>query len=43
MKKAPGHRNFGKLLIGKEGRILWRFDPETKPDAPELVEGGQGH
>src|SRR6185436_19147948 len=30
--------NFGKFLIGKDGKILKRFEPQTKPDAPELVE-----
>ena len=29
--------NFGKFLIGKDGRILKRFEPQTKPDAPEVV------
>lgn len=30
--------NFGKFLVGKDGQILARFDPRTKPDAPEVVE-----
>ena len=30
--------NFGKFLIGKDGKILQRFEPQTKPDAPELIE-----
>jgi len=30
--------NFGKFLVGKDGRILKRFEPQTKPDAPEVVE-----
>src|SRR6266540_1527980 len=30
--------NFGKFLIGKEGKILKRFEPQTKPDAPEVLE-----
>ena len=29
--------NFGKCLIGKDGKILKRFEPQTKPDAPEVV------
>jgi len=29
--------NFGKFLVGKDGTILKRFDPKTKPDAPEVV------
>jgi glutathione peroxidase len=30
--------NFGKFLIGKDGSILARFEPKTKPDAPEVIE-----
>ena len=29
--------NFGKFLVGKDGKILKRFEPKTKPDAPEVV------
>jgi glutathione peroxidase len=29
--------NFGKFLIGKEGQVLKRFEPQTKPDADEVV------
>ena len=29
--------NFGKFLIGKDGKILKRFDSAVKPDSPELV------
>jgi glutathione peroxidase len=29
--------NFGKFLIGKDGKILKRFEPRTTPDAPEVV------
>lgn len=29
--------NFGKFLIGKDGKILKRFEPRTAPDAPEVV------
>ncbi len=29
--------NFGKFLISKDGKILKRFEPATKPDAPEVV------
>src|SRR5262249_14944101 len=28
--------NFGKFLIGKDGKIIKRFEPATKPDAPEV-------
>ena len=30
--------NFGKFLVGKDGKILARFAPGTKPDAPEVVD-----
>ncbi len=30
--------NFGKFLVGKDGKILKRFEPPTKPDAPEVIE-----
>lgn len=30
--------NFGKFLIGRDGKIVKRFEPATKPDAPELVQ-----
>src|ERR1051326_2206605 len=29
--------NFGKFLIGKDGKILKRFDSAVKPDSSELV------
>ena len=29
--------NFGKFLVGKDGKILKRFEPGDKPDAPEVV------
>jgi glutathione peroxidase len=29
--------NFGKFLIGKDGKILKRFDSKTAPDSPELT------
>jgi glutathione peroxidase len=29
--------NFEKFLIGKNGEVVARFSPETKPDAPEVV------
>jgi len=29
--------NFGKFLIGRDGKPLARFEPKTKPDAPELT------
>lgn len=30
--------NFGKFLVGRDGTILARFEPKTKPDAPEVLE-----
>ena len=29
--------NFAKFLIGPDGKVVARFKPNTKPDAPELV------
>ena len=29
--------NFGKFLIGRDGKPLARFEPKTKPDAPEIT------
>lgn len=29
--------NFGKFLIGKDGKPLARFEPAQKPDSPEVV------
>jgi glutathione peroxidase len=30
--------NFGKFLVGKDGRILRRFEPKVKPDDPEVIQ-----
>jgi len=37
--KFPGDVkwNFGKFLIGKDGTVLARFEPGTKPDTKEVV------
>jgi len=29
--------NFGKFLIGKDGKIIKRFEPKTTPDDPEVT------
>jgi glutathione peroxidase len=29
--------NFGKFLIGQDGKVLKRFEPQTKPDAEEVT------
>ena len=29
--------NFAKFLVGRDGKILQRFDPKVKPEAPELT------
>jgi glutathione peroxidase len=30
--------NFEKFLVGRDGKVVKRFDPRTKPDAPEVIE-----
>lgn len=30
--------NFEKFLVGRDGKVIKRFDPRVKPDAPEVVE-----
>ncbi|MDD5200779.1 MAG: glutathione peroxidase [Terrimicrobiaceae bacterium] len=37
--KFPGDVkwNFGKFLIGKDGAVLVRFEPGTKPDDPAVI------
>ena len=29
--------NFGKFLVGRDGKVIARFEPRTAPDAPEIV------
>lgn len=29
--------NFGKFLIGRDGKIIKRFEPKTAPDSPEVA------
>ncbi len=38
--KFPGDIkwNFGKFLIGKNGEVLHRFEPQTKPDDPAVIQ-----
>jgi len=37
--KFPGDTkwNFGKILISRDGEVIARFDPKTKPDDPAVV------
>jgi glutathione peroxidase len=30
--------NFGKFLIGKDGKAIARFEPRTKPDDAKVIE-----
>ena len=30
--------NFGKFLIGRDGRIVKRFEPKVTPDSPEVAQ-----
>lgn len=30
--------NFGKFLVGRDGKVIKRFEPKTAPDAPEVVQ-----
>ena len=30
--------NFTKFLVGRDGKILARFEPATKPDSPQVVD-----
>ena len=30
--------NFEKFLVGRDGKVIKRFDPKTKPDDPEVIE-----
>ena len=34
---GPIEWNFGKFLVGRDGKVLHRFSPRTQPDAPEVV------
>ena len=29
--------NFGKFLVGADGKILARFEPKVTPDSPEVL------
>jgi len=30
--------NFGKFLVGRDGKVVKRFEPKVKPDAPEVLD-----
>ena len=34
--------NFTKFLVGRDGKILARFEPKTTPDSPEVVAAIEG-
>ena len=34
--------NFGKFVIGRDGKVLKRFEPKIKPDAPEVIAAIEG-
>ncbi len=29
--------NFGKFLVGRDGKVIKRFEPKTTPDSPEVI------
>ena len=29
--------NFGKFLVGRDGKVIARFEPKTQPESPEVV------
>ena len=37
-KAAEPKRVLSEKAIGKDGKILKRFEPKVKPDAPEVVD-----
>jgi glutathione peroxidase len=36
-KPGPVQWNFGKFLIGRDGKVLARYDSDTEPDSAELT------
>lgn len=36
--EGPISWNFEKFLVGRDGKVIKRFSPRVKPDAPEVVE-----
>lgn len=30
--------NFGKFLVGRDGKVIKRFEPKTTPDSPEVTQ-----
>jgi len=46
-EKNPGHAgeiawNFTKFLVGRDGKVLARFEPKVKPDDPAVIEVLEG-
>ncbi len=41
--KGPGEVtwNFEKFLVGRDGQVVARFEPKTKPDSKEVVKAIQ--
>jgi glutathione peroxidase len=35
---GPVKWNFGKFLVGRDGKILQRFEPKVKPDSAEVTD-----
>ena len=29
--------NFGKFLVGRDGKVIARFEPKVTPDSPEVT------
>ncbi len=34
---GPVKWNFGKFLVGRDGKVLKRFEPAVQPDSPEVT------
>jgi glutathione peroxidase len=33
--------NFTRFLVNRQGQVVARFEPRTKPDSEEVVEAGE--